>query len=545
MESVKRGKGRRNKCINKQGTAHFLSFCLLVTTTLVLILSGSVHGQNPTPKNGSSAVSGEEAGQSGASGQGSTPKVNQKMNQSSFKAALNTFNFKFLNVVTSKEKSSKTGSSTQNVFYSPFSISTALGMVLAGSNGTTRDQIMTVLGLDSLVSQSGSSESSFSQGGSSESSFSQEGFEKMIVEYRSKPTGSRILANRMILNQGFEGLDSFKSIIRKNFQAEISTQSLSDQGIISVINDWVREKTKGLIGSLIHSPFDPSTQLVLLNAIYFKDNWAKTFDRKRTNNALFKNVDGSISNVPTMTKKEKLRFLINEHFNYSMIEMPYKSETRNRSPSPNGSSSLDGTSGTSMVILLPHEEKGILELLSNRSSLKQIQEDALKSVRKAFKVETDIYLPRFEMETSYDLKETLTELGMESLFNGATCDLSRINGKRPTTRSSTIGTSTNEGSKSIPESNTIESASGSASPSQLASESASPGVSSNNLHVSSVIHKAKLIINEEGSEAAAVTQVAISYRSMPLTEEFNVDHPFMFFIRDGDIITFTGIVYKL
>ena len=70
-------------------------------------------------------------------------------------------------------------------------------------------------------------------------------------------------------------------------------------------------------------------------------------------------------------------------------------------------------------------------------------------------------------------------------------------------------------------------------------------VSNDNLHVSSVIHKAKLIVNEEGSEAAAVTQMAISYRSMPLTEEFNVNHPFIFFIKDGDIISFTGIVYKL
>ena len=435
MGSVKCEKERRKKCINKPGTAHFVSFCLLVATTLVLILSGSVQGQNPRPKtSGPSAVSGQEGSRTNE--RESAPKVNQKMNQSSFKAALNKFNFKFLNVVTSKNKSSTTGSSTtgsstaeiptKNVFYSPLSISTALGMVLAGSSGKTRDQIMAVLGLDPVVG-----ESSFGQEEFGGPSFGQEEFEKLVVEYTSKPTGSRLLANRLILNQGFDALDSFRSVIRDRFRGEISSQSLSDMGIVPAVNDWVREKTKGLIDSVIDSPFDPLTQLVILNIIYFKDNWAKTFDKERTeHNGYFKNIDGSITTLSTMTKREKLRFLINEHFNYSMVEMPYKSGTRNRSPSPNGSSSQDSTSGTSMVILLPHEDKGILKLLSDQSSLKQIEEDALKNVRKAFKVETDIYLPRFGMETSYDLKEILTDLGMESLFDAATCDLSGINGKR-------------------------------------------------------------------------------------------------------------------
>ena len=91
-----------------------------------------------------------------------------------------------------------------------------------------------------------------------------------------------------------------------------------------------------------------------------------------------------------ISKKEKVKFLINEQRNYSMIELPYKS-TDSDSPKSR-SASPDGSSETSIVIIVQHEQNGIINLLN-------INGDAIKRIKKVFRAETKISLPSFEMET--------------------------------------------------------------------------------------------------------------------------------------------------
>ncbi|NXC20876.1 SPB6 protein, partial [Corythaeola cristata] len=55
------------------------------------------------------------------------------------------------------------------------------------------------------------------------------------------------------------------------------------------INGWVEEKTEGKIQNLLaEGILNSLTRLVLVNAIYFKGNWEKQFDKKNTTEMPFK-----------------------------------------------------------------------------------------------------------------------------------------------------------------------------------------------------------------------------------------------------------------
>ncbi|GIY29058.1 uncharacterized serpin-like protein TK1782 [Caerostris darwini] len=146
----------------------------------------------------------------------------------------------------------------------------------------------------------------------------------------------------------------------------------------------------------------------------------------------------------------------------------------------------------SMIILLPNARDG-LEELEKSLSLDFIQ-DLTKSMRKR---KVEVALPKFRLEYSKSLKESFQALGMNRVFNSG-AHLNGIN-------------------------------------------------DSDQLLVSEILHKAVLIVNEEGSEAAAVTAVMVMMCSLQFDPEFIVDHPFMFAIYNckNNLILFMGRVDEL
>lgn len=96
--------------------------------------------------------------------------------------------------------------------------------------------------------------------------------------------------------------------------------------------------------------------------------------------------------------------------------------------------------------------------------------------------EVRVHLPKFKLEETYDLKTPLAELGVLDVFDSGKADLSGMSGAR-------------------------------------------------DLHVSKIVHKSFVEVNEEGTEAAAATAGMVMLCSLPMEEDFNADHPFLFFIR--------------
>jgi serpin B len=133
----------------------------------------------------------------------------------------------------------------------------------------------------------------------------------------------------------------------------------------------------------------------------------------------------------------------------------------------------------SMVVLLPKKLDGLAELEKTLTAAKL--SEWLPKVREQ---EVEVALPKFKMTSEFSLKNTLAAMGMKQLFDPGQADLSGMNGER-------------------------------------------------NLFVSAVVHKAFVDVNEEGTEAAAATGVAVKLAAAPVRNVFRADHPFVFLIRDN------------
>jgi len=145
----------------------------------------------------------------------------------------------------------------------------------------------------------------------------------------------------------------------------------------------------------------------------------------------------------------------------------------------------------SMLILLPNSLGGLDQLESELTS------DFFKQLKsKMHDRKVKVALPKFRLECSKSLEEDFQSLGMNLVF-------------RPSADFEGIS-------------------------------------DSKGLMISKIIHKAVLIVNEEGSEAAAATAI-VFIRSLSLDPEFIVDHPFVFLIYNSktDLILFMGKVVEL
>jgi serpin B len=104
--------------------------------------------------------------------------------------------------------------------------------------------------------------------------------------------------------------------------AKIWIQSLSDESTIQSINQWVSEKTGGFIGEIVDNGIGNSG-MVVLNALYFKDDWATSFDKARTQLVPFHNADGTVEKAPMM--RGAITAAARLEGRLAAISLPYKS----------------------------------------------------------------------------------------------------------------------------------------------------------------------------------------------------------------------------
>jgi serpin B len=158
-----------------------------------------------------------------------------------------------------------------NAFFSPYSISTALGMTWAGAQGDTATQMAQALHFDELPA------------GQTVPAFEYLGKALATVE---KKSGVQLeLANSLWPQKGFKILPEYLKLVQAGFDSVITPVDYQKASgpVRQQINTWVANKTNQRIKDLL-SPMDvtASTKLVLVNAIYFKGNWAEKFDAKAT-----------------------------------------------------------------------------------------------------------------------------------------------------------------------------------------------------------------------------------------------------------------------
>ncbi|XP_034429048.1 leukocyte elastase inhibitor-like isoform X2 [Hippoglossus hippoglossus] len=379
-----------------------------------------------------------------------------------------------------------------NVFYSPFSISSALAMVMLGARGNTHTQMSEVLSfteaekpqpagaqqkqqqMQMQMQQQVQSTLPLHLLKSLKTKHCQDNvhadFSKLLNALnKADAPYSLSVANRLYGEQSYQFVEDFLGETRKHYDAELESVDFqtSHEAARLNINTWVEKQTQGKIQDVLaQGVVDNMTRLVLVNAIYFKGNWNKQFKESDTKDAQFRINKNESKPVKMMHQKTKFPLTFISEVNCQVLEIPYKGEE------------------LSMLIFLPmdiDDSSTGLEKLEKELTYENFVEWTRADMMD--KGEVQLGLPRFKMEESYDMKDVLISMGMVDAFDMGMSDFSGM----------------------------------------------SP---SNDLVLSKVVHKAFVEVNEEGTEAAAATAAVMMLRCLPMPPvRFIADHPFLFFIR--------------
>ncbi|XP_027487836.1 serpin B6-like isoform X2 [Corapipo altera] len=198
--------------------------------------------------------------------------------------------------------------SGQNLFFSPFSISSALSMILLGSKGNTEAQITKVLSLTKAED-------------------AHNGYQSLLSEIND-PNTKYILrtANRLYGEKTFEFLSSFLESSQKSYHAGLEATDFMNawEDSRKQINGWVEERTEGKIQNLLaEGLLNSLTRLVLVNAIYFKGKWEKQFNKGRTAERPFQINKNGTKPVQMMFKTDRFNMTYIGDFQTKILELPY------------------------------------------------------------------------------------------------------------------------------------------------------------------------------------------------------------------------------
>lgn len=294
----------------------------------------------------------------------------------------NNFSFELL-------RSTIEHSNEENILLSPMSASMALGMVLNGANGNTQDEIRKVINMENLTREEINT------------------YYKLMLEklpVLDKKTNLKI-ANAIWLRNDFQTKTDFLKKNRTHFNAYIKAIDFNQQWAVDTINDWASRNTNGLIPKVIKS-IPPLTMLYIMNALYFKGDWVKQFDKNKTKEFDFEIEKGESTKVNMMLATDTFLYASDDHAQY--LTMPY------------------GNGAFSMAILLPTQENNIHSLLEN------IDANRLDDIfRKMKKRKVHVGFPRFKVKQTFNLKNVLKDMGMNEIFNKSLADLTGISDMKP------------------------------------------------------------------------------------------------------------------
>lgn len=278
-----------------------------------------------------------------------------------------------------------------NLFFSPYSISIALAMTYAGARGNTEAQMAQVLhfelGQDAL-------HPAFAD------------LEAHLAQIQAKGDIALHVANSLWPQAGYTFLAVFLELCQRCYGVTITpVDYASDQEAArQLINAWVEEKTNDKIKDLLKPPHvTPLTTLILVNAIYFKGNWAHQFDPEDTDDGPFYLATGDTVSVPLMSQKARFGYQATKDL--QVLELPYVGED------------------LSMLVLLPQERDGLpaLEAALTVENLALWTQDLHAT-------EVQVLLPRYKLSGQFDLGGTLEAMGMVDAFDEA--DFSGMTGQR-------------------------------------------------------------------------------------------------------------------
>ncbi|MBI3831687.1 MAG: sigma-70 family RNA polymerase sigma factor [Planctomycetes bacterium] len=290
------------------------------------------------------------------------------------------------------------GDPKKNLFFSPYSISTALAMTYAGARGNTADEMAKALHFTVLNDRLHAA-----CGG-------------LIADLNAdqkdgKPRGFKLaVANRLFGAQKYKFLPEFLDLNEKAYGAPLESMDFlgATEASRKAINAWVEKKTQDKIKDLILAgQLDPGTSLVLVNAIYFKGDWLEQFDKKQTKDEPFNVAVDKQVTAATMHRTDHWMYY-EEEGKFQVLELPYVNRE------------------LSMLVFLPAQVDGLAGFENTLTA-----ENIKKWTGGLTRAEVILSLPKFKMTWGTEnIANQLQELGIKDAFVYPQADFSGMDGSK-------------------------------------------------------------------------------------------------------------------
>lgn len=334
-----------------------------------------------------------------------------------------------------------------NYLISPYSIKTVLSIIKEGSNGSSLKELNDVMG----------------------------NFRRANI------TSKNVMgdANLLLINKNYkDGINkNYVNKIEKSYDAEIKYSNITP----NTINKWVDDKTNHMIPTLVDS-VDPETVMAIINAISMKASWDSEFDCKNTHISEFNTIDGSVINTIMMVSNDAQYI---EDDTAKGIIKKYKTYKNDDHKKVN----------LEFVAIMPND--GIDSYIENFNN--DEFRNLLSTKDKYKNDDVSLKLPRFKYNYNFsNLMNVLINMGIESIFNEKTADLSKMT-----------------------ESN------------------------SKDLYIGSIKQKSYIEVNEKGTKASTATIATVDKNATNVPIDIEFDKPFIYIIKqsNSDDILFFGVVY--
>jgi len=264
-----------------------------------------------------------------------------------------------------------------NLFFSPYSISLALAMVYTGSDVKTEEQMASALHFEFAPYDLPPV------------------FEALHSSLLGRGTGGfqLRLANSLWWQEGYALRQVYLNTLRKRFGATVESLDFSTtpEKARATINEWVSRYSKGKIKEILPpGALTPLTRLLVANAITFQATWKERFNADFTSNSPFYLLDDRQVTVPMMNQITPFAYAATG--GVQAVELPYIGEQ------------------FSMVVLLP--ARGQFEDFAS-----SLTADRVAAILEHLSKEmVQVYMPRFEFRSSFELADALGSLGMKDAF---------------------------------------------------------------------------------------------------------------------------------
>jgi serpin B len=284
---------------------------------------------------------------------------------------------------------------SENLCFSPYSISTAFSMTAIGAKGITANQMWSTLHYNP-----------------NQLAALKHLTEALTVEKKSDQDAEVLLSNALWVQKDLPIENQFRKTMQEDFTAPFESLDFIHQPALAIqrINQWVKKSTRSKIEEIV-TPDNVSsdTRLILTSAIYMKAQWKHPFEKNATTQKTFYVSNEKSIEVPFMYNTNYFKLFEGE--GVTMLELPYYFESE-KAPK------------LSFVLLMPSLESSVTSLEAKLSPVQWSEWMSLAEYRNV-----ELSMPKFKIESELDLNEIMISLGMKEAFTPQ-ADFSGITGGR-------------------------------------------------------------------------------------------------------------------